>query len=462
MYRYDFTYWSSPVEDFKLKSVSPTTLFDKFYSWNALTQAWLTLPQLASSTNPTIMQPGTGYIVRAPQSYSTNPTQRGIWESAFVGKPNNGVKQVAVVNGAVEKWNLIGNPYPSAVDVSKFMASNNGVIEGAIYLWTHNSAIDNPNGGQVYSYSESDYVTVNEAGKVVAAPADNSLNANNGDDFKIAAGQSFFVEGKVSGATGTQVVFNNSMRVREGGQNGQFFRPGPTEPVENWQTRGKHRVWLNLTGGTNSFNQTMVGYIQDATNQLDSRFDATAFSGGTVSLYSLLDTKKLTIQGRALPFNDQDEVPLGYKTTLTGTLKIAIDHFDGLFEGQDIYLEDKVLNIVHNLKEGDYTFTTVPGTFNERFVLRYVPAEELGIDNPTVDANSIIVFRNGSQIDIKSQDQSIEHVTVYDLLGKVIFDKAKINAQSFSTSPLNVSNQVVIVKVITDTKAELVKKVIMN
>lgn len=461
MYRYDFTYWSSPVEGFRLKDVSPLTLFDKFYSWNAQIGTWTTLPQPANST--TLMETGVGYIVRAPQNYSTNPTIRDKWESIFKGKPNNGAKHVTVANGADNKWNLIGNPYPSAIDIDAFMTVNANVVEGAVYLWTHNSAIvPTQTGGQIYTYSASDYVTVNAAGLVVAGPQNNALGANNGDDFKIASGQSFFIKGKVSNANGNQVVFNNSMRVKQAGQNDQFLRPSPAEPNQNWETTGKHRVWLNLTGANDAFNQALVGYIENATNGLDSRYDADVFSGGAVSLYSLLDTNKLTIQGRALPFNNQDEVPMGYKTTLTGTLKIAIDHFDGLFQGQDIYLEDKVLNIVHNLKEADYTFTTVPGTFNERFVLRYVPAAELGIDNPTVDANSMIVFRNGSQIDIKSKDQSIEHVTVYDLLGKVIFDKDKINAQSFSTTQLNASNQVVIVKIITDTQAEVVKKVIMN
>ncbi|MFY0482549.1 Ig-like domain-containing protein [Flavobacterium sp. PLA-1-15] len=461
MYRYDFTYWSSPVESFRLKDVSPFTLFDKFYSWNSTTQAWTTLPQPASST--TLMEPGIGYIVRAPQSYSTNPTIRDTWESIFIGRPNNGVKEVTVANGADNKWNLIGNPYASAIEVSTFMATNADVIEGAIYLWSHNSAIvPVSNGSQVYTYSASDYVTVNAAGLVAAGPQTNSLGVNNGDDFKIASGQSFFVKGKVSNPTGTQVRFNNAMRVRQGGENNQFFRPNPSDPNQNWETTGKHRVWLNMTGANNAFNQLMVGYIENATNGLDSRFDADVFSGGTVSMYSLLEEKKLTIQGRALPFNNQDQVPLGYKTTLTGTLKIGIDHFDGLFEGQNVYLEDKAFNIVHNLKESDYTFTTIPGTFNDRFVLRYVPAAELGIDNPAVDENSIIVFGNGNQIDIKSKDQSIEQVTVYDLLGKIIFDKSKINATSFSTTQLNASNQVVIVKVITDTKAEVVKKVIMN
>lgn len=460
IYRYDFTYWSSPVEGFELKKISPTTLFDKFYSWNpgagAAAGSWTTHP--SNAANPTIMGTGKGYIVRAPQSYSIDPQQRLKWESIFTGKPNNGVKEVDVATGFANKWNLIGNPYPSAIDAGLFLDANPNMFEdGAIYLWTHNSEIvPNSTGSQVYTYSASDYATWNKSGATRAGSGGDVPSGN------IASGQSFFIKGKVSNPAGTKAIFNNSMRVKQANQNGQFFRPAPSEPVENWETTGKHRIWLNLTGGTNAFNQTMVGYIENATNGLDFGYDAEVFSGGTVSLYSLLNTKSLTIQGRALPFSNQDEVPLGYKTTLTGTLKISIEEFDGLFTGQNIYLEDKVLNIVHNLKDADYTFTTVPGTFNDRFVLRYLPAAELGIDNPTVDANSIVVFRNGSQIDIKSKDQSIEHVTVYDLLGKVIFDKGKINATSFSTSQLTASNQVVIVKVITDTQAEVVKKVIMN
>lgn len=462
VFRLDFTYYSSPIKevsDFTLKKLSPLTLASKYYSWNEAIQGWA-----GENANTRVMEEGRGYIVRAPQTFDLQGQVGAVAKKDtinFVGLPNNGEINFENIQGSttVSKWNLIGNPYPSALSIDEFYKNsiNSTNLEGTIYLWTHNTP-QNDNGTGIYSYSPSDYASYNRSGGVATA-AESELN--DGDNVPtgfVAAGQSFFVKGIVEGTS--TVTFNNSMRVA--GNNNQFFRPGTQEPVNNWDTTGKHRVWLNLTGGTNAFNQALVGYIEGATDALDWGFDGDQFGGNQVTLYSLLDTKKLTIQGRALPFNDQDEVPLGYKTTLTGTLKIAIDHFDGLFNGQDIYLEDKTLNIVHNLKEADYTFTTVPGTFNDRFVLRYVPAAELGTDNPTVDANSMVIFRDGSQINIKSNDQTIEHVTVYDLLGKVIFDKGSINAQSFSTAQLNVSNQVVIVKVITDTQAEVVKKVIMN
>jgi hypothetical protein len=45
-----------------------------------------------------------------------------------------------------------------------------------------------------------------------------------------------------------------------------------------------------------------------------------------------------------LPFDDNDKVPLGYKTTIVGEFKIAIDEADG-FVNKKIYLEDKLLVI---------------------------------------------------------------------------------------------------------------------
>lgn len=467
--RYDFTYWSSPVENFILKEVSPTTLFDKFFSWNSSTQSWTVHKSNAADLE--VMAAGRGYTVRAPQSFSlTNPDTR---QTEFKGKPNNGVQKVVVSNNAVDRWNLIGNPYASAISVAEFLEVNKDVLEGTLYFWTHKTAAAPSSGNSsYYSYSNTDYVAVNLSGNVEngttigtvdAAPGGNSLGVTPGSDFlNIASGQSFFIKGKVAGAIGTQATFNNAMRVQTGKSNSQFFRPGITTPADNWATTGKHRVWLNITSTQNDFNQALVGYIENATNDLDWGYDGEVFSSGAVTLYSLSNEKTLTIQGRALPFSNQDEVPLGYKTTRTGTLKISIDHVDGLFEGQDVYIKDNVLNIVHNLKDSEYSFTTVPGTFNNRFVLLYVPQENLGTETPVLDAKSVLVFNTNNQISVKSTNEMIDQVLIYDLQGRVLYSKNNVNAQEFTTQSLSANNQVVVVKIIAENKAEVVKKIILN
>lgn len=461
VYRFDVTYWSSPVENFVLKHLSPVTLFDKFFSFDSNTQAWVVHKSNLSPNLLEVMTPGKGYNVRAPQNFSiqgTTGAQPQIHTAQFVGKPNNGVKQITVANGAPNKYNLIGNPYPSALSISEFLKVNKDVVDGTLYFWSHQSIIQNSPNPNYITYSATDYVAINLSGNV-----SNGTDSNSDNDFmNVASGQSFFIRGKVSGVTSNQVTFNNAMRVKTGGNNNQFFKPGVSTPVDNWQNTGKHRIWLNMTSEQKDFNQTLVGYIQEATNGLDWGYDGEMFSSGALTFYSLLNEKSLTIQGRALPFSTQDEIPLGYTTTRTGTMSISIDKVDGLFQGQDVFLEDKVLNVVHNLKNATYSFTTLPGTFNDRFVLRYLPEENLGTEMPVIDANAIVIYNANNQISVKTTDVTLGDLYIYDLQGRLIFSKNNINTQEFTTTALNTNNQVVLVKIITDTKAELVKKVMLK
>jgi hypothetical protein len=42
------------------------------------------------------------------------------------------------------------------------------------------------------------------------------------------------------------------------------------------------------------------------------------------------------IQAKGLPFNNQDEIALGYKTTMDGNYTIDIDEVDGVLKEQEI------------------------------------------------------------------------------------------------------------------------------
>lgn len=463
MYRYDFTYWSSPMfanndplddatEDaFTLKELSPLTLFDKYYKWShaAATPTWQ-----AILVGAEVMVPGRGYIVRAPQNFDVEGQSGATAEAypaSFIGTPNNGIVEHTVTGSdTVDKWNLLGNPYPSAINIEDFLLSNNESLEGTIYLWTHNTEIQETGVPGIYTYGD-DYAAYNFSGATATAPA--TSGGAEPDKF-LASGQSFFVKG--INPVASNVTFNNGMRVA--GDNDQFFRPGTTEPINDWQTNGKHRIWLNLTG-QNAFNQAMVGYIQNATNGKDWGYDGESFGGNKVTLYSILEDEKMAVQGRALPFNIQDQVPLGYKTTLTGTLKISIDHYDGLFEAQDIYLEDLLLNVVHNLKEAEYPFSAVPGTFNNRFVLKFINTN-LGNGDHEAGANNVLVYQNKGEISIKSESETLKAVTIYDLLGRVVFENKNISQNQFSVSNVVLNEQVLIVKVTLENGVIVSKKIV--
>ncbi|MBW4361112.1 hypothetical protein [Flavobacterium taihuense] len=145
------------------------------------------------------------------------------------------------------------------------------------------------------------------------------------------------------------------------------------ESAKKTTIREKHRVWLNLTNAGGVFKQLLVGYITGATNGWDDLYDGISYDANMYAdFYSINDGKNLTIQGRALPFLNTDEVPLGYRTIIEGTFQISIDHVDGLFINQDVFIVDKTTGTCHNLKNGSYSFTTLQGRFDDRFVLVYV------------------------------------------------------------------------------------------
>jgi hypothetical protein len=432
----DYVYWSTPVKGQTLVGVSQDlTLSDKYYIYGGTGVSWIGVPKT------TVMTVGKGYIIRGPQNYS-NTT--GIpYTATFTGTPNNGTITTNEVFAAGKNF-LIGNPYPSALDAETLILENSA-LEGTLYFWTHNTPVVLSG---AYRYNANDYATYNLTGSTVTstkAPTGDPANPNTNSSApsgKIAAGQSFMAAFASSG----QITFTNEMRVG-GAENSQFFKPGKTSKSTAIE---KHRIWLNFTNTEGAFKQLLVGYIQGATNSYESRYDgSTVDSNKYVDFYSLVDGNKLVIQGRALPFLDTDIVPLGYKSTIAGDFTISIDHTDGNLVNQAIYLEDKLTNSIYNLRTSDYTFTTGIGTFDERFILHYTN-KSLGIIDVTDAEQAVLISVKNKIIKVTSTQENISEVTIFDIAGKLLFHRNKINALELQISNLQSSNQVLLVKTILE------------
>jgi hypothetical protein len=419
----DYVYWSSPVSGQTLVGVSPLTASDKYYYNNA--PGWVEIDRNS------VMTIGKGYIIRGPENYSN--TLRADYPASFTGIPNNGnLLSEPLTSG---KYHLIGNPYPSALSIDALI-SGNTVLNGTIYLWTHNTAVV-PVGN--YDYNPNDYAAYNISGSVKGtfAPTANTANPGERPTGFIGAGQAFFVSTRLPG----QVIFNNSMRAG-GTNNSQFFKSTEKETAIE-----KNRIWLNMTTSEGAFKQLLVGYIQGATNAYENRYDGVSFDGNPyLDFYSMISTSKFVIQGRALPFVDTDIVPLGYRTTLEGDFTIAIDEVDGSMTNQAIYLEDKVTGVIHDLRQSNYTFKTAPGTFSDRFVLRYT-GKTLGTGDFENIEDGILVSVKNKEINILSSKENIKEITVYDISGKMLYNKKKVNNTELQIQNLSSANQVLLVKV---------------
>jgi hypothetical protein len=446
---FDYTYWSSPVAGQTLFNLSPNTLGDKFYSYDSEIDDW------KQENSGNTMSLGTGYIVRGPQNHAA-PAPPGLYEAIFKGAPNNGVIKTAI--GPAESSNLIGNPYPSALDADSFLTANNSVIEGTLYFWTHNTnigiGVSNPGTG-VYAYSSDDYAAYNLTGGAAAAP---SVGPNTSiPSGKIASGQSFFTTSIAAG----EAVFNNSMRVGVDGINGdnsQFFK-FKTSHKSNIILE-KNRVWLNLSNTQGAFKQTLVGYITGATNEYENGFDGESYdSNAFLDFYSIYQDKNLVIQGRALPFTDTDQVPLGYSSTIVGNFEISIGQSDGLLVDKDVFLEDKLLGTIHNLKNESYSFITEKGVFNDRFILLYAN-KTLAKEDFELPEKAVFISNTNKEVKVNSYSDLIAKVLIYDISGKQIYKNTKVDSKDLVIRSMQRADQILLVNVELQNGQSVTQKII--
>jgi hypothetical protein len=276
----------------------------------------------------------------------------------------------------------------------------------------------------------------------------------NGFAGKIASGQGFFVvmeDGSAVTGNTEQVVFKNTMRNAD---NSQFYRTSAVSP----NTEEKNRIWLDLVDANSNACSTLVAYVHNATNGVDRMYDAITKVKSHNLIYSTIENQKYIIQGRSLPFDGNDLVSIGYNAINSGIYKIAIAAVDGLFNnGQSIYLEDKLLNVIHDLRSAPYSFATESGTFEDRFVLRYT-AGALGV--PVFTENTVVVFKNETGLTINSGSIPMKSVAIYDVTGRLITSQKEIYATQTRFTTLPSTNQVLLVQITSETGVKVTKKVV--
>lgn len=418
--RLDYSLWSTPVDGQQLLAFSPLTLANRFYTYDATTNFY-------SAILPTInFENAKGYLIRVPNNHPTTAT---LWDGAFTGVPHNGnYSYIMSVGDVTHRFNLVGNPYPSPISMTDFVAANTSNITGTLYFWRKTNNAASPSycswtGGTFVNNGEAEVVNPNGI---------------------IRTGQGFFVEAK---ALATSVSFTNAQRTSN--TSNQFFKNNNVEEV--------NRIWLNATNTSGSFSQMEVGYVANASQGLDS-YDGKYINDGAIELYSLLDTEKLVIQGRALPFDANDVVPLGFKTITAGIYTITLDHVDGLFLGdQSIFIKDNLNQTIQDLKLGSYSFATESGTYDSRFEIIYTTT--LATTTHPFSDNQLIIIKKNKTLLIQSTNLPIESVKIFDSRGRLLAEEKSINTLETKLNALW-ANGILIVRITMAGGNSVVKKVL--
>jgi hypothetical protein len=399
--RLDYALWASPVSgqnlfDFSSETINGVTNYPgstgRIYTYEGSDGYVNPLPFNAQS----VMETGKGYLFRAPNTWSQ--TVALSYPGVFEGIPTAGNISIATHSG---NYTSIGNPYPSAINADALMSANPGV--STIYYWT---TVYDENGGSTLANSYASYTVL---GGTPAAPG----NPVPGPIIPLGCG--FIVE-----STTSQVLFTDVLRDTS----------GVSTPAS---TSEKHRIWLDLRTADNQPLYTiLIGYMAGATNGVDQQIDGKMFDNQGSAIYSIIDNGKYGIQGRALPFDNADMVPLGFTAVAAGGYTISLNNFDGLFgeNSVPIYLKDNNLNLTINLMESDYHFQSPAGDFYNRFEIVY--------ENATLDAEKI----NGVPLDIITSEKSIllrsneimMSVELFNMQGLLVHSNNMVADLSYSIS----------------------------
>lgn len=297
-------------------------------------------------------------------------------------------------------WNLIGNPFPSYIKLSDFLAVNNAQFE-------------NTTAG-VYGYDGVNYEVYNQAFSI----------SNPG--FLITPGQGFFVSS--AALTGT-VSFTDAMRSTGSTDDFIVGRAANTASISNLK--------LQIHTANNQFD-TDFYFTSNATRGLDPGYDAAVFGehAPEFSIYSHLveDNTGLAFAVQSLTDTDLTDVvvPLGINANQGEQLVFSVAE-STLPNGIEVYLEDNVANTMTLLNTGDYTLTPNSALNGiGRFFLRFSNSV-LSTPENTLDGLSIYTNQFNKTVVIAGQVSASTTAKVYDLQGRLVTTKILNNNSTNQT-----------------------------
>lgn len=492
-------------------SVSSTPLAMNNYNGTAspfaIAPYWIN-KLVTSNTYSSWISVGTASTINAGEGFTmkgtsgTNATTvNGVMNNAgskqrydFRGKPNDGTIAINVLN---LQYTLTGNPYPSAIDLKLFLLDA-AKTTGIAYFWEHDKTanshyIDNFRGGYG-AYSPLGGVVNGANGNMgVYTPArfytyDGSGNqvtdlGSSGNIFErrfCPVGQGFMLDGTADGI----VEMKNSYRVfvKEDVLNfSQFERSTSSNKTKNTDeflpviqsvsgfdyttvnTKPAPQIRLNTLLNNQGIRQLVLALVPDATDGVDHAMDAMlAGDSAGADVYFAMNESEYVIDAR--PFNIDTKIPIGFKNTDQANFKITVQEILNFTEAENIYLHDKITDVYHDVKNDFYELTLPGGVNNTQFELTFKNRITLGADDLAVENFVVFQNNNAKNLTISNPFQlDIATCNLYDIVGKLIFSKKDLGMDTtynFSTSGL--SDGIYIVKIATEDKIELGKKIIIK
>lgn len=354
-----------------------------FGPFEKVTGTFVTWADIETAT----LEPGVGF--RAASSDNGSFT--------FNGTANTGTITNNIVNtgSSNEEWNLIGNPYPSYLNVQAFLSHEVAAGVSNLDLFDVGTAA-------IYGYDgdAQDGWTIYNL-------------ANTTPSTRIAPGQGFFVSADATNASLYDLEFTPAMRSTGSGDD---FIAGRNAELTF--------VKLNASTATNSYN-TEFYFNANATEGFDFGYDAKVWDDASsdFAIYSHLvqDNTGNAIALQTLDLANLSEVtiPLGINANQGEQLTFSIADMT-LPATVSVYLEDVVTNTVTLLNTSDYILTpTTVLSGTGRFFLR-ISDGILSTIETDLDALNIFALNTSKELVVNGQLQDNTALALYDIQGRKV------------------------------------------
>jgi len=379
----------------------------------------------------------------------------------FRGLANDGKIELNIKKDQVL---LVGNPYPSAMDLDKFLFENPAAT-GIAYFWDSRK-----DGASHYLADyEGGYGTYSPGAGIYVPAIFESFNnghetGNSGATYprkKMPIAQGFMIIGENDGI----VQFQNSQRIYQKEVTGVSVFKSSETTISS--------ILINIEIDSTYIRQLALAFRDNSTINEDHGMDARKMDASEEDVSWSISEESFLINVR--PKIDEELIPLNINLVKDSSLKFSVSEFNN-FNPDRLFIYDLQEDLYFGIKSGYLKMHLPKGNYNNRFFVSFI--EKIPVEDPEPDTeiiqeqarklpnillNTIDIFQNNAaeQLEIKIlYDSALSNLQLYDLNGKLFLNqdfKAKEKDFNFSTG--NLSNAVYIVKVKTTDNKELTKKI---
>jgi len=397
--------------------------------------ATLNWPQITDNT--TSLNVAKGYVANVDGSLlSTTNGVTFTGGSLNTGDITTGVNGVPVLtstpaSGQYQGYNLIGNPYPSYLNIDN-LASNTDIVP--TYWYRSN------NSGYVFdTYNIPSAISTGLSGLKVSA--------------NIPPMQAFWLR-VASGITSPSVSLLNANRRHQDDIDNKFRAPASLS-----------RQILRLLVSNGLHIDEAVIYTDNNAAKGYDKYDSPKMSNYNVAvpeIYTTAGTEKLVINGlNDIPANT--ELPLGFITGQSNAFSIKATEFSNFDSNTKVYLKDKLSDTEQDLTDGTaYTFASDIASTTDRFSLIFKVVGITTDVNTAAGNQATLIYKNtNNQIAVNCNEMISPNavISVYNSVGQKLESKQITGATTVINKTFNTG--VYIVTVINAGKSTT-GKVILN